>query len=91
MKELLFSNWHLMRWVALITGSALIITWIINSAPMAGLFGAFILFQAITNTGCIMGRCAGPNASCAAGSDSGNGNDEYGSNVDYKKVPNTRK
>ncbi len=58
MKEQLFKNWHPMRWVALIFGIGLGFNWILNTAPVSGFLSLFFLFQAITNTGCLVGSCA---------------------------------
>ncbi|TVQ05079.1 MAG: hypothetical protein EA359_04215 [Balneolaceae bacterium] len=58
MKEQLFTDWHPMRWVALIFGIGLGLNWLINTAPLSGFLSLFFLFQAITNTGCLAGRCA---------------------------------
>ena len=56
-KNQLFTNWHTMRWVALGIALILGINWILNSAPISGFLALFFLFQAITNTGCLAGRC----------------------------------
>jgi hypothetical protein len=56
----LFTGWHPMRWIAL--GFALFLgyNWIVNSAPVSGILSLFFLYQAVTNTGCLAGRCAVP-------------------------------
>lgn len=59
-KEQLFTNWHPMRWVALIFGVGLFYNWLVNTAPVSGFLALFFLFQAITNTGCVAGQCATP-------------------------------
>jgi hypothetical protein len=58
--RLLFTNWHTMRWVALGVGLALGYNWLINSATLSGFLSIFFLYQAVTNTGCMAGRCAVP-------------------------------
>jgi hypothetical protein len=57
MKQQLFTNWHPMRWIALVLGLALGLIWLANNAPVSGFLSLFLLFQAITNTGCIAGQC----------------------------------
>ncbi len=59
-KEQLFTNWHPMRWVALIFGVGLFYNWLVNTAPVSGFLALFFLYQAITNTGCFAGQCATP-------------------------------
>jgi len=59
-KNQLFTNWHPMRWVALIFGTILFFNWLGNSAPVSGFLALFFLYQAITNTGCLAGQCAAP-------------------------------
>lgn len=54
----LFQNWHTMRWVALFLGLFLGMNWLVNSAPISGFLFLFFLFQAITNSGCMVGQCA---------------------------------
>lgn len=54
----LFQNWHTMRWVALVLGLLLGMNWLANSAPISGFLSLFFLFQAITNSGCMVGQCA---------------------------------
>lgn len=58
MKERLLTNWHPMRWVALVFGLGLGLNWMLNAAPISGFLSIFFLFQAITNTGCLAGQCA---------------------------------
>jgi len=59
-KEQLFTNWHPMRWMALIFGTILLYNWIGHNAPVSGFLALFFLYQAITNTGCLAGQCAAP-------------------------------
>lgn len=58
MKQMLLNNWHPMRWVALILGLVLGGNWLMNAAPISGLLSLFFLFQAVTNSGCLVGSCA---------------------------------
>lgn len=71
LKQQLLTNWHPTRWVALGIGSFLAINWFVSSAPAAGLLALFFLFQAITNTGCLGGRCTVPEHTVQANADSG--------------------
>jgi hypothetical protein len=54
----LFSNWHPMRWITLILGLILGYNWFFHHAPISGVLSVFFLFQAVTNSGCLAGRCA---------------------------------
>ncbi len=58
LSKLLFTNWHPMRWAALVIGLTLGYNWLVNSASFSGALAIFFLFQAITNTGCLAGQCA---------------------------------
>lgn len=59
-KQSLFTNWHLMRWVALIVGIFFMIQAIRFSDIISGIAGAFFLFQAYTNSGCLIGNSCTP-------------------------------
>ena len=74
--EQLFSNWHPMRWVALLFGLALGYNWLIHNASLSGALSIFFLFQAVTNTGCMAGQCA-PRAAAS---------DEPIENVEYEEI-----
>lgn len=56
-KNQLFTNWHSMRWVSLGLGVILGFNWMVNSAPISGFLALFFIYQAVTNTGCLAGRC----------------------------------
>ncbi|MDZ7682796.1 MAG: hypothetical protein U5J63_14045 [Fodinibius sp.] len=58
MNDKLFTNWHLMRWIALAIGLFFIVQGLRYQDWVSGLVGGFFLFQAATNTGCLCGRCA---------------------------------
>ena len=58
MKQLLFSNWHLMRWIRLIVGLFLIEQAIQLHEILYGFMALFFLFQAVFNTGCGLNGCA---------------------------------
>lgn len=51
-KYRLLTNWHLMRWIRLITGIAITIHAFNSHDSLLGLVASFLLFQAITDTGC---------------------------------------
>lgn len=57
MKEQLFSNWYPMRWVMLILGLVLGYSYLASGSAISGLLSLVILFQALTNTGCLLGQC----------------------------------
>ena len=52
MKQILLSGWNFMRWLRLIMGVYLLVNAWLSKDWMAGFFGAFFTFQAVTNTGC---------------------------------------
>jgi hypothetical protein len=58
-KETMFSNWHTMRWVALSIGIFLGIMAIWYQDAVTGLFSGFFIFQAVTNTGCMVSQSCG--------------------------------
>ena len=62
-KKHLLTNWHPMRWVALGIGIFLAANGIMAGEPALGLLSLFFLFQAVTNTGCMVGHCAGGSCS----------------------------
>ena len=51
-KQMIFTNWHFMRWLRLVLGGFIAVQAIQNHDLIPGLIGAFFLYQAITNTGC---------------------------------------
>ena len=51
-KQMIFTNWHFMRWLRLILGGFIAVQAIQNHDMVPGLIGAFFLYQAVTNTGC---------------------------------------
>ena len=51
-KQMIFTNWHFMRWLRLVLGGFIAVQSIQNHDLVPGLIGAFFLYQAITNTGC---------------------------------------
>jgi len=55
------SNWGVLRIFALLMGCFVMSQAFATSSTMAMVFGAFILFQAVTNTGCFSTKgCAVP-------------------------------
>lgn len=65
MKDRLFANWHLMRWIALAVALFFIVQAFRYQDLLSGLVGGFFLFQAVTNTGCLCGNCAVPESPSA--------------------------
>lgn len=62
-KHTLLSNWHFMRWLRLGLGSFVAYQAIIAHDPLAGFIAAFLLYQAVSNTGCGgVGGCAVPSS-----------------------------
>jgi hypothetical protein len=58
MKQLLFANWHTMRWIRLIIGLFLMQQAIQFHEILLGFMAIFFLFQAIFNTGCGLNDCS---------------------------------
>lgn len=52
LKQTLFTNWNFMRWLRLAIGPYVLVQAVMMHDNMLGFFGAFFLFQAVTNTGC---------------------------------------
>jgi hypothetical protein len=61
MKQLLFTNWHAMRWVRLAFALFLFVQAYTNHQWFFIAFGLFFLFQAIFNLGCGPNGCSIPN------------------------------
>lgn len=60
-KQILFTNWHFMRWVRLGLGIFISVQAIQSHDIILGLLAAFFIFQAITNIGCCGAKgCAVP-------------------------------
>lgn len=57
-KEQLFSNWYPLRWFMLIAGLLLGYHYLANDTVISGLLSLIVLFQALTNTGCLLGYCS---------------------------------
>lgn len=58
-KIALLSNWHTMRWVALSIGIFLAVMAFWYQDMVTGLLSAFFVFQAVTNTGCMVAQSCG--------------------------------
>lgn len=58
-KQKLLTNWHTMRWVALSIGVFLAVMAILHEDTLTGFFSAFFIFQAVTNTGCMVSQSCG--------------------------------
>lgn len=60
MKQILFTNWHAMRWIRLAIGLFLIQQAFQYRQPLFGFMAAFFLFQAAFNSGCGLNGCNVP-------------------------------
>ncbi|MCP9290128.1 MULTISPECIES: hypothetical protein [Gracilimonas] len=58
-KNILFTNWHAMRWVALGIAVFFATLAIIDREIITGMLAAFFLFQAVTNKGCMVSPSCG--------------------------------
>lgn len=58
-KTTLLSNWHTMRWVALSIGIFLAVMAIWYQDIITGFLSVFFVFQAVTNTGCMVSQSCG--------------------------------
>ena len=55
------SEWNFMRWLRLGLGGFILVQAFLHHDSISGIFGAFFIFQALTNTGCCgSGGCAVP-------------------------------
>ncbi|MBC7642404.1 hypothetical protein [Flavobacterium urumqiense] len=61
MKKLLFTNWHVMRWVRLAFALFLFAQAYILREQMFIAFGLFFFIQVLFNLGCSSNGCAIPN------------------------------
>ena len=61
MKKLLFTNWHVMRWVRLAFALFLFAQAYILREKMFIAFGLFFFIQVLFNLGCSSNGCAIPN------------------------------
>jgi len=61
MKNLLFTNWHAMRWVRLAFAVFLFVQAFATHEWFFIAFGLFFLFQALFNLGCGANGCNVPN------------------------------
>ncbi|MBS1779863.1 MAG: hypothetical protein JST70_11100 [Bacteroidetes bacterium] len=67
-KQRLLTNWHVMRVIRLGISIWMVATFFIQKDMFAGLFGAFFMYQAITDTGCCgVGGCYTPPSTRKAG------------------------
>ena len=57
-RQLLFTNWHLMRFIRLAFGIFLVSQGCILNQWFFFIFASFFLFQAIFNFGCGINNCA---------------------------------
>ncbi|NGP88794.1 hypothetical protein [Fodinibius halophilus] len=69
MEKDFFSNWYPMRWVVFVAGLFMAIQAIRYMDALSALLGGFMLYQAITNKGCLVGRnCSASHANDAESS-----------------------
>lgn len=61
MKQMLFTNWHAMRWFRLAFALFLFVQAYTTREWFFTAFGLFFLFQAVFNLGCGPNGCAIPN------------------------------
>ena len=57
MKQLLFTNWHTMRWIRLVIGFFFAQQAIQLQEGLFGFIALFFLFQALFNLGCSLNGC----------------------------------
>jgi len=61
LKQRIFADWHLMRWLRLLFGIIFIVQAVQMKDLLVGLIAGFFLVTALTNTGCCGSRsCATP-------------------------------
>ncbi len=58
LKNMILSDWHLMRVVRLVFGIFFVIQAFVMKDWLVGVVGAWFSYQAITNTGCCGTSCA---------------------------------
>lgn len=61
MRKLLFTNWHIMRWLRLALAIFLFVQAYTTHEWFFVVFGLFFLFQVVFNLGCGPNGCAVPN------------------------------
>jgi hypothetical protein len=59
LKKRVFTNWHTMRWVALAIGIFFAGMAFVYKDAFTGVLSAFFIFQAVTNTGCMVSQSCG--------------------------------
>lgn len=57
-KQQIFSNWHPLRWILLGMSGILAYNYFVYGASVSGVLALFLGFQAVTNSGCLMGQCS---------------------------------
>ena len=69
----IFRSWNFMRWTVLTIGIIFMVQAVRLWDAASALIAAFFLFQAITNTGCLVGSCGiSSNSGRTGGSNSRN-------------------
>lgn len=83
MKDRIFSNWHLRRWVGLMLGLVLIAQGIVYQEAVAGILAMLFLVQAIGNVGCFGAQgCVPANYP----PQSGGANTEVPDDISFKEI-----
>ncbi len=79
LKMTLLTNWNFMRVIRLVLSLVILVQSIQMHDPLFGMFGAFFLFQALSNTGCCgSGGCATDLPA--------NGNSKTIENVEFEEI-----
>lgn len=73
------NDWHAMRWIVLIVGVVFLVQSMRYSDFLSALLGGFFLLQALTNTGCLLGR-----GQCGVGFSEGENQEKK--QVDYTEI-----
>ncbi|SMO47629.1 hypothetical protein [Fodinibius sediminis] len=79
----LLTNWHFMRWVALVLGSFFVFQAFRYWDVIPAVAGMFFLYQAITNSGCLVARTCEPAVSAVPDEESQTGRAH---NVTYTEI-----
>ncbi|MGD8426707.1 MAG: hypothetical protein PVH63_03700 [Balneolaceae bacterium] len=87
-KQRLFHGWHPMRWLALGFGCFVGYQAIVYKDIFSGLLALFFLYQAATNSGCMVGGCPTPESNSANKSGHSDVSSEQYSNIEFTEVEN---
>ena len=87
LKQQLTTGWHPMRWVALALGSFIGYQAIVYQDVFSAILAIFLLYQVVTNTGCLVGVCA-PKMDASNKNPDGNVNNKEYSDIEFTEVEN---